>query len=758
MRKRFIALPLLTLLIPIVSALSVPSVSAATSTATTADTIFGSSTPTTLDSGDASAVNLGVKFSPSANGWITGVRFYKASANTGTHIGSLYSSTGTLLAQATFTGESASGWQNVSFSQPVAVTAGTTYVASYFAPKGHYSVTTGGLASAVTKAPLTALANSSGGNGLYAYANASAFPTSTYQSDNYYVDVDFVPSTAASTIFGSSTPTTLDSGDASAVNLGVKFSPSANGWITGVRFYKASANTGTHIGSLYSSTGTLLAQATFTGESASGWQNVSFSQPVAVTAGTTYVASYFAPKGHYSVTTGGLASAVTKAPLTALANSSGGNGLYAYANASAFPTSTYQSDNYYVDVDFVPSTAVATSGGSAANTGTPPTTTPPTTTTPTTTTPTTTTPTATTPTTTTPTTTTPTATTPTTTTPTTTTPTTTTPTTTTPTTTTPTTPPTGTCFQSPGACGYPDPADGTVGVPAGTQLTASGSLVVKTAGTVIKDLNVSGSIEVSANNVTIEDTKVTVGGGGCGYMNLCGNSDITIDSGVTGTQLVDDTLTNAADGTTVQDAVYNYGGSATTAEGLYVYSQTDPAVTTVDSCEGENNVPGGGVAGSWWGAGTISDSYFTAGLYIACAHVDVIYYPAGSAALLNVQHDTLLNPTEQTSEILADDSQGGSGNPNLVVNGSFLAGGGYAIYGDGHGTGAGTNTITNNMFGRCITSQYEATDGSGAHLCTAGKDADGYFPNGGSYGIADDMTTTFTWTGNVWDNGGTAAS
>ena len=38
-----------------------------------------------------------------------------------------------------FTGESASGWQTVTFAAPVAVTAGTTYVASYYAPVGHYS-------------------------------------------------------------------------------------------------------------------------------------------------------------------------------------------------------------------------------------------------------------------------------------------------------------------------------------------------------------------------------------------------------------------------------------------------------------------------------------------------------------------------------------------------------------------------------------------------------------------------------------------
>ena len=39
----------------------------------------------------------------------------------------LWSATGTLLATATFTNETASGWQQANFSNPVPITAGTTY-------------------------------------------------------------------------------------------------------------------------------------------------------------------------------------------------------------------------------------------------------------------------------------------------------------------------------------------------------------------------------------------------------------------------------------------------------------------------------------------------------------------------------------------------------------------------------------------------------------------------------------------------------
>jgi hypothetical protein len=156
--------------------------------------IFELGTPSTVDSGDTGSVNLGVKFTSDAAGSITAIRFYKASANTGTHVGALWSAGGTLLGQGTFTGESASGWQTVTFASPVAITANTTYVAAYLAPNGHYSLTGAGFASGpVNNAPLHAVANDTSPNGVYLYGGISAFPTSSFNASNYWVDVLFAP-------------------------------------------------------------------------------------------------------------------------------------------------------------------------------------------------------------------------------------------------------------------------------------------------------------------------------------------------------------------------------------------------------------------------------------------------------------------------------------------------------------------------------------------------------------------------------------
>ena len=145
------------------------------------------------------------KWAPSSartsSGFVTGVRFYKGSGNTGTHIGHLWTAAGANLGTVTFTGETATGWQQANFAAPVAITANTTYVVSYYAPVGRYAADAGGFATqGVDNAPLHALANGvDGANGVYRYGTGGGFPTNTYQSTNYWVDVVFNTSAADTT-------------------------------------------------------------------------------------------------------------------------------------------------------------------------------------------------------------------------------------------------------------------------------------------------------------------------------------------------------------------------------------------------------------------------------------------------------------------------------------------------------------------------------------------------------------------------------
>ncbi len=536
--------------------------------------IWPSSTaPNVAADPDSDPIEVGVKFRTSEAGTITGIRFYKGSGNSGTHVGSLWTGTGTKLGSVTFSGETATGWQQASFATPIQVAGNTTYVASYFAPNGRYAVNENYFTSAATtRGPLTALQQGTdGNNGIYRYGS-TGFPADTYRSSNYWVDVAFVPATgtpdstsptvtgvqpadnatgiavgsdvratfseavqsdtvnmtvtpeggspisgtrtynetnrtvtfvpaspmanatkytatvsdakdtagntmvpvtwvfttagappadttpptvtartpavgatgvatnttvtvtfsealqpdtavlaltgpggaavagtpsynatsrtltltpsaalAASTSYTvtvsgakdtagntmnpvtwtfttaapsssgcpctiwatTATPAVVADPDTDAVEVGVKFRTTQAGSITGIRFYKGAGNTGTHVGSLWSSSGTKLGSVTFTGESASGWQQATFATPIAVSANTTYVASYFAPVGRYSVNENYFASAATtRGPLTALRNGTdGSNGVYRYGS-TGFPTSSYKSGNYWVDVIF----------------------------------------------------------------------------------------------------------------------------------------------------------------------------------------------------------------------------------------------------------------------------------------------------------------------------------------------------------------------------------------------------------------------
>ena len=156
--------------------------------------------PAVPSANDPGAVELGVRFRSSVNGFVTGVRFYKGAANTGTHVGNLWTSAGALLATATFTNESATGWQTVTFSSPVAVTANTVYVASYFAPNGGYAVDPELLRGLGRdeRAAVPAARRRVGRQRPVSLRREQRLPGfDTFQASNYWVDVVFTTSGGA---------------------------------------------------------------------------------------------------------------------------------------------------------------------------------------------------------------------------------------------------------------------------------------------------------------------------------------------------------------------------------------------------------------------------------------------------------------------------------------------------------------------------------------------------------------------------------
>jgi hypothetical protein len=106
-----------------------------------------------------------------------------------------------MLASASFAGETASGWQQVDFATPVAITANATYVASYYAPVGGYAKDNFYFRfRGADNGVLHALANGvDGGNGVYVYRAGGGFPTLTSNAGNYWVDIVFNTVTTSDT-------------------------------------------------------------------------------------------------------------------------------------------------------------------------------------------------------------------------------------------------------------------------------------------------------------------------------------------------------------------------------------------------------------------------------------------------------------------------------------------------------------------------------------------------------------------------------
>ena len=175
------------------------------------------------------------------------------------------------------------------------------------------------------------------------------------------VTVTVTQPTTSLTIFGlGATPTAPATNDPTPTELGVRFSSDVSGYITGIRFFKGTGNIGTHIGNLWTSTGTLLATVTFTDETVSGWQEADFSTPVAVTASTTCVASYYAPAGDYAADTYYFAlSGVNSGPLHVGLDLPNAPASVFLQGSNGFPTNTFNSTNYWVDAVFSATASVA---------------------------------------------------------------------------------------------------------------------------------------------------------------------------------------------------------------------------------------------------------------------------------------------------------------------------------------------------------------------------------------------------------------
>lgn len=274
----------------------------------------------------------------------------------------------------------------------------------------------------------------------------------------------------------------------------------------------------------------------------------------------------------------------------------------------------------------------------------------------------------------------------------------------------------GGCFATPSACGYPDRTNtGSTGA-----LTASGSLTASTDGQVIEGREVTGSITVKADDVTIRNSHIVASATGGGSCAICAESH-------TGLRVIDSTISGSGAGAqTAEAAVRDYGSA--TIEGS--------DLSLCNEC-----IQGGSI--------TVRDSYIVVSSIYAGAHAEDIYICSDE---VDVGHSTLLNEQNQTATVFGD-TICGAGN-DFVVTDSLLAGGGYVLYPQANSSSAvGSTRIAGNRFGRCATSPVY-NPGSGGTACGGGGDSSGIFPFGGYYGLAAYAYSgpDQIWEGNVWDD------
>ena len=276
------------------------------------------------------------------------------------------------------------------------------------------------------------------------------------------------------------------------------------------------------------------------------------------------------------------------------------------------------------------------------------------------------------------------------------------------------------CQATPSACGYPDATN--TGVPVGTALTnvpgqatsgsgwawnaATQTVNVSTKGAVISGLNIAGTLNITASNVTVKDDQITSAG--------------LYAVSLRHTQYV-----------TVENSTIS-GQNATT--GRVNYAIDDIYADSTSMLFKNNNIANWRV-GINTTSGKITGNYIHNPGFIAGDHTDGIYDNEGNTPLA-ITGNTIENTLGQTCDIILESATGVPVG-NMTVSGNLLAGGGYSIYAGGAQNDSTNVKITGNRFGQSYYSK------SGQW----GPQAD-YQPSG----------TGNSWTGNTWDSTATTVN
>ncbi|MFD8388632.1 hypothetical protein ACFV2N_05325 [Streptomyces sp. NPDC059680] len=231
-----------------------------------------------------------------------------------------------------------------------------------------------------------------------------------------------------------------------------------------------------------------------------------------------------------------------------------------------------------------------------------------------------------------------------------------------------------TATAAPGEAGFPDARTAGPRIPLTPHST--GNMSVRTDGTVIKGWDITGSLDIYANDVTVIDSRIT-------SANWWG---VNLRPGYHGLRVLHSTITavpgKGPDNGGVDYAVSNMGTSSVEV-GWCDVSVFGNALSMGQGYLHDNYVhdlvPFRNNGGEW-------------------QHTDAVISGGGTKGKLIIRHNTLLNPVSVdrgASAALGLFADTGHVS-DTVVDGNLLAGGAYALYGGG--AGATGITVTNNVF------------------------------------------------------------
>jgi hypothetical protein len=284
------------------------------------------------------------------------------------------------------------------------------------------------------------------------------------------------------------------------------------------------------------------------------------------------------------------------------------------------------------------------------------------------------------------------------------------------------------CFAHPEACGYPGPAD--TGVANCSSLPSSGSVTASNPGQRIEDLNITGTVIVTASDVTINNVCVTTDGGA-----VEGSQAIRLEAAASDTTISNSTIRGEDESTkSVDEALSNgYGATGEDATKDHIYN--------CGEC----------IHYAW----TVTESYVLVnGMKNTNDHYEDWYFNNNT---IDANDDTMFNSYRQTAVLFGNTNNGSGGacENHITVTDSLLAGGGGMLYPCGNASSVGTSTMTikDDRFARmrCKGREHEL---EGGWECDKDEGAGGFWPRGGFFYVAAYIFAGAgqRWEGNFWDD------